>query len=237
MNSSQRSFTAYADVGSSLFVKVIKASGVNQGQIDLAGADGAAYGVTHEGSEQAPIPGVTPLAASAGYSCMVYGPGDNCEVICAEAINAGDFLKSDSASKAVVAFEGERYFAQAMSSTTATGQKVKVTLIRGTVPGTVVDSVAAAGSAQGDAAALAIGFNTVTAADGTKGVILPTAVAGKQVRVYNSVATNGLKIYPATGGSINGGTANAAITIEGKTFAVLEAVDTLNWAAVFTVNT
>lgn len=102
---------------------------------------------------------------------------------------------------------------------------------------TGVATVAAAGSVQGDAAALALGVNTVTGADGTKGVILPAATAGSVVEVYNAVATNGLKIYPATGDAINGGSANAAITIEGKTLAYLRNIDGDNWAAIFTANT
>lgn len=99
-------------------------------------------------------------------------------------------------------------------------------------------AVTPAGSVQGDAAALTLGcLNTVTGADGTKGVILPVAAAGTVCRVYSATATNGLKIYPGTSGTINGGSANAAITIEGKTLAILENVDGTNWAASFTANT
>ena len=98
-------------------------------------------------------------------------------------------------------------------------------------------AVAAAGSAQGSAAALTAGAtNVVSAADGTKGVILPAAVAGLYVEVYSSVATHGLPIYPATGDDINDGSANAAITIEGKTLAILRAIDTSTWVATFTAN-
>lgn len=100
-----------------------------------------------------------------------------------------------------------------------------------------VASVAAAGSAQGDAATLTAGMNTVSAADGTKGVILPAAVAGLVVEVYNEHATNGLKVYPATGDDINDGTANASVTIEGKTVSRFTALDTATWAASFTANT
>lgn len=100
-----------------------------------------------------------------------------------------------------------------------------------------VYSVAATGSAQGDAAALKEdALNTVSAADGTKGVVLPAAAAGSRCRVYNEHASNGLKIYPASGDDINDGTTNAAITIEGKTVAVLEAIDGTTWTAVFTAN-
>lgn len=55
--------------------------------------------------------------------------------------------------------------------------------------------------------------------------------------VYSATATNGLKIYPPSGGSINGGSTSAAITIEGKTLALLIALDTAgNYAAIYTVN-
>jgi hypothetical protein len=98
-------------------------------------------------------------------------------------------------------------------------------------------TLAATGSAQGNAASIVDTLTSVSAADGTKGVKLPTASAGKVLLVYNSVATNGLLIYPATSGTINGGSANAAITIEGKTLAVFAATDSTNWAAIYTANT
>lgn len=98
-------------------------------------------------------------------------------------------------------------------------------------------SVAASGSSQATATALTYRNNNVTAADGTKGVILPTAAAGMIVVVYNSVATNGLPVYPATGAAINGGSANAAVTIEGKTLAIFVATSTTNWGAIYTANT
>lgn len=99
-------------------------------------------------------------------------------------------------------------------------------------------TVAAAGSAQGDATALsgAILYYE-TAADGTKGVKLPTPSAGQIVLVYTTVAANGLKVYPASGGAINGGSADAAITMEGKTLAIFIATSATNWAAIFTANT
>lgn len=99
-----------------------------------------------------------------------------------------------------------------------------------------VATVAAAGSAQGDAAALSEGYNTVSAADGTKGVVLPTAVLGKKVWVYNEHASNGLKVYPNTSDDINDGTVNVAVTIEGKTLASFVALDATTWASMFTAN-
>lgn len=98
-------------------------------------------------------------------------------------------------------------------------------------------SIAAAGSVTGDATAVTHRLTTVSAADATKGVKLPTPTkAGIRVFVYNEHALNGLKIYPHTGGDINDGATDAAITTEGKTWAEFLALDTTTWAAVYTAN-
>ncbi|TXH10542.1 MAG: hypothetical protein E6R03_15285 [Hyphomicrobiaceae bacterium] len=123
----------------------------------------------------------------------------------------------------------------ALEAASADGDIIEVLPSRN-IPANVA-SVAATGSAQGDAAALTAGINTVSAADGTKGVILPGANAGLVVEVYNQHATNGLKVYPATGDDINDGTPDAAITMEGKGIARFTGLDTTTWAASYVVNT
>lgn len=81
-------------------------------------------------------------------------------------------------------------------------------------------TVAATGSVQGDAAALSLGFNEVTGADATKGVILPVPNDGDTVIVDNSDAANAiLKVYPSTGLAINALAANGAISMAAKTSA------------------
>jgi hypothetical protein len=84
------------------------------------------------------------------------------------------------------------------------------------VPAANEEAVAAAGSAQGSAAALSATkfLHQVTGADGTKGVILPATVAADAGKVHLILGTTAgvLKIYPATGGTINGGSANAALS-------------------------
>ncbi len=101
-----------------------------------------------------------------------------------------------------------------------------------------VQDLAAAGNSQGTGGLIVRAAVNVTAADGTKGVVLPAIVrSGMVIAVYNSVATNGLKIYPASGAAINGGTGDAAITIEGKTLAVFLATSATNWAAMYTAET
>lgn len=99
-------------------------------------------------------------------------------------------------------------------------------------------SASGAGTNQGNATALSGAIlYYVSGADGTVGVALPSAAAGLVVGVYNLHASNGLKIYPASGDDINDGTTDAAITIEGKTLALFMALDTTTWAAIYTTNT
>ena len=73
--------------------------------------------------------------------------------------------------------------------------------------------VAAAGSAQGDAGAIVNLETIVTGADGAKGVVLPAVVDNLIITVHNVTANQGLKIYPASGEKINGGTVNVAVII------------------------
>lgn len=99
-----------------------------------------------------------------------------------------------------------------------------------------VKTVAATGSAQGDAAALTGVVNVVTGGDDTTGVILPTAATTSGLVMVLNSGSAGLDIYPATGDKINNGSANAPITILENTFALLVATAADNWGAIFTVN-
>lgn len=94
-------------------------------------------------------------------------------------------------------------------------------------------TVAAAGSSQTDAAQVAGGFTLVSAADDTKGVKLPAAAAGRICIIKNNVSAKTLKIYPATGDKINGGTATTgSYDIAGLTSTLLVAYDTTDWYSV-----
>lgn len=94
---------------------------------------------------------------------------------------------------------------------------------------TAASTLAATGSAQGDAAQLPVaGFVLVTAADGTKGVKLPAAAAGRTVHVKNSAAAI-LKVYPPTGGVINALAANAAISLAASVPAIFTCYDGTTW--------
>lgn len=94
---------------------------------------------------------------------------------------------------------------------------------------TSTSTVAATGSTQADAAALpAAGFVLVSAADGTKGVILPANAAGKRVEIKNNTAAI-LKVYPVTSGAINALSANAAISMASLSSATFVSYDGTTW--------
>lgn len=93
-------------------------------------------------------------------------------------------------------------------------------------------TVAAAGSAQTDATPITASMCLVTAADGTKGVIL-TGQVGDSVWVQNSSAST-LKVYPPTGAAIavpgtGLGSANAAYSQTLHAVVVYKCVSTTQW--------
>ena len=84
--------------------------------------------------------------------------------------------------------------------------------ITGTLLNISTQTLAAAGSAQGDAGTITGQLVFVTGADTTKGVRLPKVTNGKFIIVVNT-ANAVLKIYPASGEKIQGGTADANISL------------------------
>lgn len=91
-------------------------------------------------------------------------------------------------------------------------------------------TVAGAGSAQTDAASVASGFTLATGANGTVGVKLPAAAAGKICIIKNADAANAiLKVWPASGDAINAITADSSMSIAAKTCVMLIAYDATTW--------
>lgn len=72
--------------------------------------------------------------------------------------------------------------------------------------------IVAAGSTQATATVLTADDNAVATTAASTGVLLPIGEPGKTMTVFNGGA-NTLSIYPPLGGTINGGAANAAVTI------------------------
>ena len=124
-----------------------------------------------------------------------------------------------------------------VSGTTITG----ATISGGTVSGTTVTAtgdlyvasatVAATGSTQADAAQLTGGFTLVSAADATKGVKLPEAVAGRVVIIKNG-ANAVLKVWPSTGDAVNAIAANSNYVLAANTSSILVAYDSTTWYSV-----
>lgn len=120
-----------------------------------------------------------------------------------------------------------------LDGATAGGLDASKAVIRTAASGITLKTLAinAAGSSQSNATAMTADVNIVAASDGTKGVKLPTAVVGHSVTVVNTVATTGntLKVYPATGAAINGGSANAAVVLGPGKSATFSCTALLTW--------
>jgi len=111
-----------------------------------------------------------------------------------------------------------------------------VTSFGRTTGGVTTGLTAGATQTAAGATALTGAFNTVTvvAAD-NDGVILPAGRGqGDRVLVANLDAAQDIKVYPNTGGTINGGSANAALVVGQQQVAefVQLGTDGLSWVAV-----
>ena len=129
-----------------------------------------------------------------------------------------------------------------VSGTTISGATISgSTLTTATVSGTgtfttlAVDVAkpAAAGSTRADATAMTESFNWVTAADATKGVIIPAPTAGRVIIVKNDDAANAiLKVYAPGSAKINGVAGSTAFSMAAKTACLFVAYDTTDWFSV-----
>lgn len=90
---------------------------------------------------------------------------------------------------------------------------------------------AKAGGGQSGATPLTGNINRVTVcATLNDSALLPSAIVGRRVSVYNAGAA-GLNVFPATGESINSGSANAAFAVASTKSAIFECVATGLWNA------
>lgn len=92
-------------------------------------------------------------------------------------------------------------------------------------------TVAATGSTQANAAAVSDGFTLVSAADGTKGIVLPAAIAGRTVILKNGAAAI-LKVWPAVGDAINAIAVDSNYVLAANTSSLLIAYDSTTWYSV-----
>lgn len=89
--------------------------------------------------------------------------------------------------------------------------------------------ISAAGSTQGTATQLKAGANYISTAAASSGVILPAASDAPISAVYNGGA-NAVTVYPATGETINGLSANSGFSVtNGKSATFIPSVN--SWIA------
>lgn len=93
----------------------------------------------------------------------------------------------------------------------------------------VNNAVSTAGSDQAGATALTATINLITTASGTQGVRLPSPVAGQTIIVANNSGVSTARIYPHSGGNIDGGTSNVHILISTATTFTFVAMSSTMW--------
>jgi hypothetical protein len=94
------------------------------------------------------------------------------------------------------------------------------------------ESINAAGGAIGNSTALGgVGLSIVGAADNTLSVILPAAAPGKRIKVYSSVASKTLPVFPPVNSTINGGSANASVVVPAQRVVEFIGTSATNWAS------
>ncbi len=92
---------------------------------------------------------------------------------------------------------------------------------------------AAAGSTRADATALTASFSWVTAADATKGVVLPAPTAGRVIAVKNDDTANAvLKVYAPGSAKINSVAGSTAFSMAAKTACFFVAYDDTDWFSI-----
>lgn len=97
-------------------------------------------------------------------------------------------------------------------------------------PRVSVNTVAAAGNAQSNAASLTEGFNWVTGANATAGAVLPIGLPGMGVEVKNDETANAiLKIYPQGTNVINNLSGGAAISMAANTSCIFRCYGPAQW--------
>ena len=91
---------ADGDIRPSRFVKTSNASGI--AKVVESDANNSPIGISQDGTNTAPIPGVTSdKAAEQGQSLRLHVEGEMCLLELGGTVTAGDFLKSDADGKGV----------------------------------------------------------------------------------------------------------------------------------------
>jgi hypothetical protein len=95
-------------------------------------------------------------------------------------------------------------------------------------------ATATAGTTQTQAGATQLtgGFNAVTTGNANDGVLLPLQYQRGEMAVILNLSAASLNVYPATGGKINNGSANAAKALAANMTGLYFSLGNNDWAAV-----
>jgi hypothetical protein len=218
-----KTFTATA-VALEAFVRVTIDS---NGLISAAGESDAGIGVTQEA-----------IAASGTGTVKLWTAPGTFLIQTAAAVTVGAVLYAAAAGEVDDTGTYRLPLVAGEIAATAQGDMIEclpnnnLTTITGNYVSADIGTIAAAGNSQGTATAIVKKVTAVTAADGTKGVVLPTAVAGLIYEIGNGVNAI-LKLYPNTSDTINSGSANAAIDVAAYKSARCVAYDATNWIVTY----
>jgi len=134
-------------------------------------------------------------------------------------VTAKDYNALTDAFNAVVPALGEANADTVSEYTSGEGVTVDGVKLQDGMVSMLTTTLAATGTTQTDAAQIASQVVFVTGANTTTGVKLPAVAANKIVFLINT-ANAVLKIYPATGEKIQGGTADANIALAAYSVAI-----------------
>lgn len=172
--------------------------------------------------------GGTPGATGVGGAASVAGGAGGATSGTGGAVSvAGGAGTAGNANGGAVTINGGAKHGSGTDGAIAIGTSNTASITLGKMPRIPTATVAAAGTVQGDAAAIVEGFTLVTGSTNA-GVKLPAAVAGMQVIIKNNVGGN-MKVWPNTSDAINAGSADAAYTMATLTSAMFVAYDATTW--------
>lgn len=136
----------------------------------------------------------------------------------------GDTINGGAANASITLPVGEQMIFSAIDSTDWESD----VLVDNTYSATT-GIIAHAGGGQGSATAITTFYNNVTTvATAADSVVLPTAFLGNRIIIKNSGA-NDLAIFPASGASINGGSANASLTCPVGSTKIFDGISATDW--------
>ena len=123
------SYVFGADIGPSL---IVRQTGDPHTVVRAVNGELPLVGVSHEGTREAPIPGITPLAGKAGESARIYGDTEVCEVIAGANIASGVYVTANADSHAVAAADGDYYVGRTLAAAIS-GERARIQVQLGRV--------------------------------------------------------------------------------------------------------